>query len=150
MWQAAPCMNVLIIDRDPVSRATLEQAVRTHGGCSVTVADDFYAGWESFIRPGAAFDVVFLDPDSPGDDGFDLLRCIRRTAAARPLALVLCTFGADPTAAPRATEAGVRHFVFKPCAQNAVTVKLRQIESARAYFRLEPATTHPLPRPSFA
>lgn len=105
--------RALILNEDPALAASLREALlRDSPGCDVRVArDGFHAGvLYAALRP----DVVILDLNHPGVDGFEACRQIRRGEGGGD-ALVLAIGGRpDGDARERVMSLGAAHCLPKP------------------------------------
>jgi DNA-binding response OmpR family regulator len=131
-------MKILLIDPDPIARESFRRASCAELVREVVSAGDFATAWSILIEAERPFDAVFADPGPANGLGFEWLRRIRTAAWSRPVSVVLC-LESDPETTMRAVEIGARHFVFKPCAPQAIAAKLRQLGQARSNFQFEPA-----------
>lgn len=103
--------RVLIVDDEStarlLTRAALEQA-----GFSVTEAEDGDRAFAAFDE--AHPDLVLLDVDMPGTDGYTVCQMLRHRPEARYVPIVMVTGRDDLTSINRAFEAGATDFVVKP------------------------------------
>lgn len=94
-------------------------------------------GWSVMIHPtgdGAVEAVnrhqphlVILDVMLPGDNGFDILRALRRSPGAETLPVILLTARGGAAARDLAREAGASMFMSKPFANAALLAAARQL-----------------------
>lgn len=108
---AEPVRRVLIIDDDLsftlIASETLEQA-----GFAVDVAND---GQQALARFEAARpDIVLLDVELPGSNGFDLCGTLLAMSAGAEVPIVMVTGHDDTRSIERAYEAGASDFIHKP------------------------------------
>jgi len=102
---------VLIVDDEStarlLTRAALEQA-----GFSVMEAEDGERALAAFgqARP----DLVLLDVDMPGTDGYTVCQTLRSRPEARHVPIIMVTGRDDVTSINQAYEAGATDFVAKP------------------------------------
>jgi diguanylate cyclase (GGDEF)-like protein/PAS domain S-box-containing protein len=103
--------RVLIVDDEStarlLTRASLEQA-----GFSVTEAEDGEQALAAFeeARP----DLVLLDVEMPGIDGYTVCQRLRSRPQARHVPIIMVTGRDDVASIDRAYEAGATDFVAKP------------------------------------
>lgn len=101
----------LIVDDDPTARlltcAALEQA-----GFSVIEAEDGDRALAAFEQ--ARPDLVLLDVDMPGTDGYTVCQTLRSRPEARHVPIVMVTGREDVASINQAYEAGATDFVAKP------------------------------------
>ena len=111
MPEAEIAARVLIVDDDPTMRlltaATLEAA-----GFEVIEASDGDAGLRCFAEQQP--DLVLLDVEMPGIDGFEVCRRLRQVADAALLPIVMVTGRDDLASISLAYEAGATDFLAKP------------------------------------
>jgi two-component system chemotaxis response regulator CheY len=120
-------MKILIVDDDKISREVLRKFIAAQPEHQVTLAADGEEGWALLDDPSRYFDVVFLDLTMPSMDGFELLKRIRQSPVHGSLEVVLCTGANDRATIAKAIQAGVRHYLVKPCTEAVVLAKLNQI-----------------------
>lgn len=123
-------MNILIVDDDPVSLAVLEKILTGQPGVQVTSAKDGTSAWNLLFDPARTFDVVFLDLSMPAPDGFELLRRIREVPMLKALEVILCTGSNDRATVIKCAQLGARHYIVKPCKEEIVVAKLKQLQTA--------------------
>ena len=100
--------HILIVEDDPVASATLA-AYLSREGCRVSAASDGATMRQIF--PGGAVDLILLDISLPGDDGFSLLREIRRQSE---IGVIMVTSKGDDVDRIVALELGADDYVTKP------------------------------------
>jgi diguanylate cyclase (GGDEF)-like protein/PAS domain S-box-containing protein len=103
--------RVLIVDDEAtarlLTRATLEQA-----GFSVMEAEDGEQALTVFERTQP--DLVLLDVEMPGTDGYTVCKTLRSWPRARHIPIIMVTGRDDVTSINQAYEAGATDFVSKP------------------------------------
>jgi CheY-like chemotaxis protein len=135
-------LRVLLAEDNPLNR---EVAATLLGrmGHAVVVADDGAEALAALERD--SYDVLLLDLQMPGLDGFEVMRRIRasETATGRRLPIVAVTAHALKGDRERCLAAGADEYVSKP---------IRRQELARAMSRAlaQPAKTPPAPLSSMA
>jgi len=117
----------MIVDDDPVSRSVLHKILVGNPEHQITVADSGQAAWELLNDPARYFDVVFLDLQMPGPDGFELLRRIREAHTLTSVEVILCTASKDRDTITRVVQLGARHYLVKPCTPEIVQAKLKKL-----------------------
>jgi diguanylate cyclase (GGDEF)-like protein len=103
--------TVLVADDDPVMRLLMLEML-AQVGLDAVEAEDGAAALARFrqIRP----DLVLLDVDMPGMDGFDVCRAIRAQEHGGAVPIIMVTGGDDVEAVTQAYEEGATDFVSKP------------------------------------
>jgi len=114
-----PSRRVLVVD-DNADIANLTALLLESHGCEVATALDGRAALEQAARNWP--DVVFLDLNLPGMDGFEIARQLRAQQGDRPLKIVVLSGYVDQATHERAAEAGV----------DAVMEKQGEIDSLEA------------------
>ena len=105
-------LRILVVDDEPDARRALTRALQTVGAI-VTVATD--AGEAMSLLPQANPDVLLSDLAMPDQDGFDLIRRVRRGGrTVRDLPAVALTAYADSRTRRDAMLAGFQTHVAKP------------------------------------
>ena len=103
--------RVLVVDDDPVMRRMAARCLAAMG-LSVLEAEDGVAAIASVGRE--APDLVLLDVEMPGLDGFETCQELRRLVPQRELAILIATGHTDKQTIDRAFEVGASDFVSKP------------------------------------
>jgi two-component system, LytTR family, response regulator len=126
-------LRAMIVDDEPLARRGLCQLAEAHGG--VVVVAECRNGREALARLEEAVpDVVFLDVQMPGTDGFDVLH--GRGVAPMPPVVFVTAYDAH---AVRAFEANALDYLLKPVtsARFAVTIaRVRERLAVPAPLRL--------------
>lgn len=100
--------HILVVEDDPVTRVTLSSYFEA-AGYRVSEAEDGEAMWKCLAD--APIDLILLDINLPGDDGFSLLREIRRTSE---IAIIMVTGKTDTVDRILGLELGAHDYVTKP------------------------------------
>jgi len=103
--------RVLIVDDDDVMRL-LEQETLVQFSFDVREAADGEAALELLVEPPP--DLVLLDVDMPGIDGFEVCRQIRQRWDATEVPVIMVTGMDDLASINQAYEAGANDFISKP------------------------------------
>ncbi|GHC89416.1 histidine kinase [Pseudorhodoferax aquiterrae] len=133
-------MALLVVDDSEINR---EVAARILGGegATVTLADDGGSALALLAEQPTAFDVVLMDIQMPGMDGYEATRRIRATPALRRLPVVALTAGAFASQRDKALASGLDAFVAKPFLVDQLVQTLLQV-------RRRGEATAPLPAPA--
>ncbi|WP_317204998.1 putative bifunctional diguanylate cyclase/phosphodiesterase [Janthinobacterium sp.] len=106
-----PCGLVLVVDDDTVMRLLMLEMLAQVGLAAIEAAD----GEQALARCAeAAPDLILLDVDMPGLDGFAVCRAIRRRETERAVPIIMVTGGDELEAVTQAYEAGATDFISKP------------------------------------
>jgi putative two-component system response regulator len=125
--------RLLVVDDDERVRSTHARMVRAFGFEVETASD----GIEALAKLAMDIDLVLLDAEMPGMDGFEVARRIREDPQHTYLPIVMVTGRAGREDHRRAIEVGINDFVLKPV--DAAEVRLRTrwlLDLKRAYDRL--------------
>lgn len=106
---AAP--RVLIADDDPIFRSLARSRLERIAG-DIVEAEDGTSAW-SHIRAGD-FQLVVVDLDMPGFDGFGLIQVLRGHPRTRHIPIVVCTAHSTLDAMRKAVSAGASSYLTKP------------------------------------
>jgi twitching motility two-component system response regulator PilG len=102
---------VLVVDDSPTVRKHLELTLRQRGIEARLVESGEQALAEVARRP---FDLVLLDVELPGADGYQICKAIRRAALGRDLPVVMLTSRSSPFDRIRGSLAGCDAYLVKP------------------------------------
>jgi CheY-like chemotaxis protein len=112
--KSLPRMKILLVEDDPVNREVTERML-AHFGADVVAAEDGMAAVKQF--KAGPFDLVFMDCEMPGMDGYAAAREIRRLeAGGRRVPVVAISGYAMPEDEQRCRDAGMDGFLAKPVA----------------------------------
>ncbi|MCY6382796.1 response regulator [Hoeflea prorocentri] len=100
--------HILVVEDDPVARATLASYFEA-AKYRVTEAEDGEAMWKRLAN--TPVDLILLDINLPGEDGFSLLRELRRTS---DVAVIMVTGKTDALDRILGLELGAHDYVTKP------------------------------------
>ena len=115
---------VLVADDDPAARYLLT-ATLTGEGYTVVEAEDGHQAVRAVadVRP----DIVLMDVEMPGLDGYQACAAIRRSCEGRDLPIVMVTGREDSESVDRAFEMGATDFIAKPINWHLINHRLRYI-----------------------
>jgi len=130
--------TVLIVDDDHVMRM-VEQETLIQFEFDVVEAADGEQALELLVEPPP--DLVLLDVDMPGVDGFEVCRRIRRSWDATEVPVIMVTGMDDLASINQAYEAGANDFISKPINWPILGYRaryvLRSAQAARTLRELE-------------
>ena len=156
-------LKFLVVDDDLISRQAMSLALKKTFGQADLAVD----GATALVQTGQqAYDVIFLDVQLPGMDGFELCEKIRDSTLNRSTPVVFVTSQSDFDARAKSTLSGGNDLMGKPFLTFEITVKalalalqgrlhervqklLPKVDQGRA-DSLPAAVDNPLPAPSFA
>ena len=125
--------TVLIADDEPNIVVSLEYLLR-RGGYNVVVARDGEEALQSMARFRP--DLILLDLHMPHQDGYQILRTLRKLVPAGAfLPIIIVTGDAAPEALRRALALGATDFIFKPFDVLAVALRVQNILRIRFLHR---------------
>ncbi|TVR72647.1 MAG: response regulator [Spirochaetaceae bacterium] len=126
--------QILIVDDDQEFNNLLKRFMGAqYPEAKVTQAFDGYDAGRAI--PESQPDLVFLDINLPGVDGYKLCRHIKEDEnLTRPL-VVMVTGESDPDAEARSTEAGADAFLVKPIDMDALPDLIGKLSESRATKR---------------
>jgi CheY-like chemotaxis protein len=117
-------MRILFADDDPILREFAVVNLTTEHATVETAGD----GAAALARIEAeAPDILLMDLEMPGMDGFEALRRLRAQPRFRDLPVIVVTGREDVDAVDRAFEAGATSFVVKPLNWRLLSHQLRYV-----------------------
>ena len=122
--------RVLVVDDEPDCSAVLFELL-SHAGFAVDTVDNGEAAVLSVRRQPP--DMVLLDVDLPGINGFDVCRIIKQDEATRLTPVVLLTGMASREHRLAGIEAGADDFLSKPCDSSELTARVRSLTQMKRY-----------------
>jgi DNA-binding NarL/FixJ family response regulator len=127
-----PMQRILIADDHPLFRDALRGAVvASFGRCETTEASTFDEA-VALIRQDSSFDLVLLDLNMPGVNGFSGLLSLRAQFPALPVAIV--TALEDAAIAKQAIDYGAVGFIPKSTPREVIGHALRAITNGEIYL----------------
>jgi CheY-like chemotaxis protein len=106
-------LSILVVDDEADARAVVAETLRLEGAV-VTVTDSAGAAFEKLGEEGAHFDVIVTDIGMPVEDGYSLVRKVRRTKLGERIVAIALTGYASQHDKRAALEAGFDVHVAKP------------------------------------
>jgi DNA-binding NarL/FixJ family response regulator len=126
-----PEIRILIADDHPVFRAGLRQVIEMNSGLKVVAeAEDGPMALER-VREHLP-DVVVLDVDMPGMDGFDVVRALRQEKLK--VEVVFLTMHKDEDIFNAAMNIEVRGYVVKDSAVTDIVASIRAVHAGRPFI----------------
>jgi len=115
-----PPVRLLVVDDDPVARRALAMALQM-SFAKPEVADSGEIALT--LAAGRPYDVIFMDVQMPGMDGFEACTKIRQTKANGDTPVVFVTGQSDLRTRARLGDSGGSDFVAKPFLTSEITLK---------------------------
>ncbi|MGI9431666.1 MAG: two-component system response regulator [Myxococcota bacterium] len=131
MSERMPKGRVLVVDDDPVVRAVAVGALEPLG-LRIEELGDAESALEAFDREPA--NLVLLDVEMPGMNGFEACEELRRRAGATSVAILIATGHTDPNTIERAFQVGASDFVKKPLDWQLLQHRVRFLMRAHEAF----------------
>lgn len=136
-------LKVLIVDDEPIARQVLREQLEEIAG--VTILGEASDGVEAVEQLSRLHpDLVFLDLQMPGLDGFSVARTLK--GERLPLIVYVTAFEQH---ALQAFETGAVDYLLKPVRKERLTAALDKVRTQISGMRPEPAATAP-PAPAAA
>ncbi|QOY85795.1 LytR/AlgR family response regulator transcription factor [Paludibaculum fermentans] len=134
-------MNVLIVDDEPIARQILRELLEEHPG--VNLAGEASTGLEAVEQIARLHpDVVLLDLQMPGLDGFSVARTLRGDSL--PIVIFVTAF---ETHALQAFDTGAVDYLLKPVRKERLTAALEKARTQIAGLKSEPPPPPPVTEP---
>ncbi len=137
--------RVLIVDDNATQRAVLEEWLHQWG--AETIAADTMATalerCETAIGKGQAFEIVLVDADLIGADGFPLVDRLQRSGCLKPGRVVILSPADRPLSAERCHQFGIAAHVGKPVSPRALAETLQSVLDDSSPPPLAPVTAVP-------
>lgn len=111
-WRVLQGRRVLLVEDNELNQLVAAELLRTEAGMHVDVVDSGAAALARLREQ--AFDVVLLDVQLPGMDGFEVIRHIRETPALARLPVIAVTGNASAQDREACLQAGMDEYVSKP------------------------------------
>lgn len=138
-------VNILLVDDEPLPRRVVRSLLA--GMDADLEMDEASSGIQALERVAArSYDLVLLDLNMPGLNGFDTLAALRAAVPGTPL--VVLSAEEDPAVVRRAIESGAMGYIPKSSTQEVLIQALRLVLAHGVY--LPPAVLDAAPRISRA
>ncbi len=127
-------LRILVVDDDEDVRDALLSTLLFFGaeGCAVDCADD-----ARDLLADEEFDVLLSDIEMPDEDGYDLIRSVRRARRTRDIAAAAVTGRASPADRQRALAAGFDMVVGKPLDVSTLVQAVLTLTARDAHPRVQ-------------
>jgi len=130
--------NVLLIDdrKADVELARVFLQVRDKLQFNLKVANGAKEALETLKQAqtrGEPVDLLLLDINMPGMDGFELLQAIRKDEALKRIAVVMCTGSTYDQDQARARELGAAGYMVKPASLAQLRPMLKEIPALKLH-----------------
>lgn len=123
---AAPL--VMLVDDDPAIREWVAEGLRMSGFRAIDAADGGDAIEKARTHKP---DVVLLDLQIPGIDGWEVMRRLKGDPETAPIRFIAMTgFSMDGAARQRARDCGCDAFLAKPCLPETIALEIRLVLQA--------------------
>ena len=123
--------SILIVDDQESNVVLLEQTLREGG--YTRISSTMNPQEVCALHRKNAYDLILLDLQMPGMDGFQVMECLKTNAADGYLPVLVIT--AQPGHKMRALEAGARDFISKPFDLIEVRTRIRNMLEVRLLYR---------------
>ena len=120
-------MAVLIVDDSRAMRSLLRHILKDAGFVVIEASD----GQEALecLQRCREIDLVLVDWDMPGMDGYAFIHAVRAAPAYHEVRLMMVTAEAEIEQVSRALTAGADEYIMKPFTRDAVLEKLKLLGS---------------------
>lgn len=105
--------RILVVDDSRMIRLTISKHLRKIGFNQIDEAEDGSSAIDQ-LRSGKAYDLVLLDLDMPGINGFEFLKLIKSDPALRPIPVIVVSASDHISAAIQCITDGAEDFLNKP------------------------------------
>jgi CheY-like chemotaxis protein len=145
-------INVLIVDDHATNRQIVRHYIESWGmrGAEAATGVEALAFLHEAALLGAAFDVVILDAQMPGMDGYTLARSIRSSESLAEVRLIMLSSISSRASLSDLNEAGIAQFLSKPVRKRLLLdclLKVLGVEDRTREDTGEPEETLPAARP---
>ena len=117
--------RILVIEDDPDIALSLRLKLERDGGYTVETVEDGSAGMRSAIdRPP---DLVLLDVNLPGMDGFEVCRNLRKNPATAATPVIMLTARIDESDRISGLDLGADDYITKPFSPKEALARIRAV-----------------------
>lgn len=122
---------IMMIDDEPLVMEVLQTCLEEHGYRFFSKIEDSNLAVEAIFneRP----DVVLLDLNMPGVDGFAILQELRKHPDTKFLSVIVLTSSNDSNTKLKALELGATDFLAKPVDRSELVLRLKNTLTVKAY-----------------
>ena len=126
-------MNILIADDEEAMRGLLRDTLGTDPTIQLATASSAIEAWWFLSDPDPAhrFDLGIFDIKMPGEDGFSLLKRVRKCAKYRHLPVIMCSGANDRETILQSTELSASYYLMKPFKIDTLINKVHELGSRR-------------------
>jgi len=117
--------RILVIEDDPDIALSLRMKLERDGGFAVETVDDGSAGMRSAIDHPP--DLVLLDVNLPGMDGFEVCRHLRKNPATAATPVIMLTARIDETDRISGLDLGADDYITKPFSPKEALARIRAV-----------------------
>ncbi len=121
--------RILAVDDEATNLRLLERLLHSVGYTNVTTTTDPTQTLP--LCQAADVDLILLDLNMPGMDGYEVMRALRKAAFDVPPAVIVLTAQGAHDFMLRALELGARDFLSKPFERNELLMRLRNLIEAQ-------------------
>ena len=123
--------SILIVDDQAANVQLLERLLRDAG--YVNVASTMQPTEVGGLHRHHGYDLILLDLEMPGMDGFEVMECLTTNAADSYLPVIVLT--AQPAHKLRALQAGAKDFISKPFDLAEVKTRIHNMLEVRLLYK---------------
>ncbi len=124
-------MKIVLVDDQELGRAGVRKVLEGEG--DMTVVGEAHDGNEMMrVLREVEADVVVLDLNMPGRDGFEALRDLHM--ADLPVKVLVLSLHDDPQYVGRAVREGAHGYLLKDCAVQELPIAVRAVMQGRPFF----------------
>lgn len=121
-------LTILIIDDDADDRFFMEQVFKTDSPTTrLYLAESGQQALDRLVLLHPAPDVILLDLNMPGLDGFDVLEQLKQSSPHRHIPVIVLTTSEAPADQERAYQLGASGFLTKPTTQQGLSQVAQRI-----------------------
>ncbi|HUL61115.1 MAG TPA: response regulator [Anaeromyxobacteraceae bacterium] len=130
MNATTPTPRALLVDDDPVVLRLLGHALQARG-FELSASTDAAGGIELLVEELLHLDVLVIDLDLPGRDGWSILRLVRDAGGERDLGIVVLVRDLEDSARLRLIAAGADAVVDRAAGPEAAAAAAARVATAR-------------------